>query len=108
MPFSSMNKVCIPPAAMDSIPAPEAEPNVPSSMFSSTHGLRLGLVFSPRSSGPAPNWPKFPAPQTNRFKAGLWAAGAVGSALKGVAMGQDLEKGGSSCETGWLVLWCQK
>lgn len=54
VPFSSINKLCIPPPAISSKPAPSS-PNVASCICSSAQICFFGLSNSSNTSGPSPN-----------------------------------------------------
>ena len=81
VPCSSTNSVYMPPAATDSSPAPSS-PNAPSSIFCSISLFLVGFSSSPRWSSPMANWPKLPAPQTNKTGAGRECVGGEGKGLK--------------------------
>ena len=81
MPLSSRKIVCRPPHATDSMPA-LSSPKAPASMCSSNHVFLFGFETSPRTSGPIPNCPKLPVPQTKGRRLGRFFWGGTGSGLK--------------------------
>ena len=90
--------VCRPPHATDSIPA-LSSPKAPSSMRSSIHVFLFGFEISPRTSGPIPNCPKLPVPQTKGRRPGrcFWGGTGSGSELK---YGFDCFGGGGASRMG--------
>jgi hypothetical protein len=59
-----------------------SSPKAPASMCSSIHVFLFGFETSPRTSGPIPNCPKLPVPQTKGRRPGRFLWGGTGSGLK--------------------------